>query len=87
MVPIALVAVFALLAQRDPIVVEVMKQPPVTPQITIGEVVLSAVGLIGAIIIAALVLGAIVGAIVVLRKRRSPPPLPSSDAGHSLLGG
>ncbi|MEQ1758668.1 MAG: hypothetical protein ABL986_10140 [Vicinamibacterales bacterium] len=56
--------------QQNPIVVEVVKQPDATPEISYGSVLLSAVNLVGVILGAALLVGAIVGGVIILRKRR-----------------
>jgi hypothetical protein len=71
--------------QQNPIVVEVSKQPPVTPEITMGEVILSAVGLTGAIMLAAAAAGLIVGALVIWIKRRRDAKAPPTDSGHARL--
>lgn len=55
---------------QNPIVVEVGGQPPVTPEISYGSVLLSAVQLVGLVVGAALCVGAVIGAIVIMRKRR-----------------
>jgi hypothetical protein len=56
--------------QQNPIVVDVIKQPPITPEISYGSVLLSAVGVIGVVLLAGIVVGLIVGATIVWRKRR-----------------
>jgi hypothetical protein len=73
------------LLQQNPIVVQVLKQPPVTPEITIGDVILSAVGLTGAIMLAAIIAGLLVGAVIVYRKRRADAIAPPTDPGHARL--
>ncbi len=56
------------------IVVDVIRQPPVTRELGMGDVVLGAVGLTGAIMIGALVTGLVIGLAVVgtkmMRDRR-----------------
>ncbi len=56
------------------IVVDVIKQPPITRELEMGDVVLGAVGLTGAIMIGALVTGLVIGIAVVgtkmMRDRR-----------------
>ena len=74
-----------LLLLQKPIIVEVLKQPPATREITIGEVILSAVGLIGAIMLAAIVTGLLVGGIIVYFKRRADAVAPPTDPGHARL--
>jgi hypothetical protein len=56
--------------QDNPIVVEVGKQPPLTPEISYGSVLMSAITLVGVILVAALLIGAVVGGVIILRKRR-----------------
>lgn len=66
-----------------PIVVDVIKQPPVTPELGVADVVLGAVGLTGAIMIGAVVVGLLVGLVVVFIKRsreRADVPPESSHA-------
>lgn len=53
----------------SPIVVQVVKQPPVAPEIGMADVVLGAVGLTGAIILAALLTGLIAGVLIIAFKR------------------
>ena len=57
------------------IVVDVIRQPPVTRELEMGDVVLGAVGLTGAIMIGAVVTGLVIGIAVVsskmIRGRRS----------------
>jgi hypothetical protein len=73
------------LLQQKPIVVEVIKQPPVTPELTMGDVILSAVGLVGAIMLAAILAGLLVGAVIIYRKRRADAIAPPTDPGHAKL--
>ena len=56
--------------QPGAIVVEVVKQPPPTPEISYGSVLLSAVNLVGLILVAALLMGALVGGIIIWRRKR-----------------
>jgi hypothetical protein len=71
--------------QPNPIVIDVVKQPPVAPEITMADVVLGAVGLTGAIMGAALLVGLLVGATIVFLKRRRDAEAPPTDAGHARL--
>jgi hypothetical protein len=73
------------LLQQKPIVVEVLKQPPVTPEITMGEVILSAVGLLGVTMLAAILAGLLVGAVIVYRKRQADALAGPTDPGHAKL--
>jgi hypothetical protein len=75
--------VFAL--QQNPIVVDVIKQPPVAREITMGDVVLGAMGFAGLIMVLALVAGVLVGAIVIFIKRRRDAVAPPTDPGHARL--
>ena len=59
-----------MLLQQNPIVVEVVKQPPITPEISYGSVLLSAVGVIGVVLLAGILVGVIVGGVIIWRKRR-----------------
>ena len=59
-----------LLQPQNPIVVEMVRQPPVTPEVSYGSVLLSAVGVIGVVLLAGIVVGIIVGGVIVWRKRK-----------------
>lgn len=52
-----------------PIVIDVVKQPPVAREIGMGDVVLGALGLTGAIILAAILAGLVSGAVIIGVKR------------------
>lgn len=56
--------------QQNPIVVEVVKQPPVTPEISYGGILASALGLVGIVLLAALVVGALVGGGIIWFTKR-----------------
>jgi hypothetical protein len=64
--------------QDKPIVVDVIKQPPITQEITMADVVVGAVGLTGVIMICALLAGLIAGGIFIwmrkVRERQSSEP-------------
>jgi hypothetical protein len=75
--------VFAL--QQNPIVVDVIKQPPVAREITMGDVVLGAMGFAGVIMVAALIAGLLVGAVVIYIKRRRDAVAGPTDPGHAKL--
>jgi hypothetical protein len=64
------VTVSALLQAPNPIVVDVVKQPPITPEISYGSVLLSAVGVVGVVILAGIVVGIIVGGVIIWRKKQ-----------------
>lgn len=69
--------------QQPPIVVDVIKQPPITEEITMADVVLGAIGLTGIIMLSALVAGAIAGALFIwIRRTRDAAP---ADPGHARL--
>ncbi|MGE0392620.1 MAG: hypothetical protein AB7I25_00155 [Vicinamibacterales bacterium] len=51
--------------QPGAIVVDVIKQPPITQEISVADVVLGAVGLTGTIMLGALIAGLLVGLAVV----------------------
>ena len=71
--------------QQNPIVVEVLKQPPITRPITVGDVVLGAVGMVGIIMAIAAVTGILVGVVVIFIKRRRDAVAPPTDPGHAKL--
>jgi hypothetical protein len=68
-----------------PIIVETVRQPPITREITMGDVVLGAVGFVGLVMIAAAVAGLLVGVVVVLRKRARDKGAGPTDPGHARL--
>jgi hypothetical protein len=55
---------------QNPIVVEVVRQPPITPEISYGSVLLSAVGVVGVLLLAGIVTGLIIGVTIIWRKRQ-----------------
>jgi hypothetical protein len=55
---------------QNPIVVEVVKQPPVTPEISYGSVLLSAIGVVGVLVLAGIVVGLTIGAVIIWRKKK-----------------
>jgi hypothetical protein len=68
-----------------PIIVQTVRQPPITREITMGDVVLGAVGFVGVVMIAAAVAGLLVGVIVVMVKRSRDRAAGPTDPGHSRL--
>ena len=73
------------LLQQNPIVFEVAKQPPPTPEISYGSVLLSGVELVGVILLASAVVGLVVGAVFIFFKRRHAASAPiDRDPGHAL---
>ena len=71
--------------QQPPIVVDVIKQPPITEEITMADVVLGAIGLTGIIMLSALVAGAIAGALFIWIRRTRDDAAPPTDPGHARL--
>jgi hypothetical protein len=69
---------------QNPIVIETIRQPPVTPEVSYGSVLASAVGVIGVVLLAGIVVGIIVGAVIVWRKRRREATEPV-DHSHVTL--
>ncbi len=74
-----------LLQQPGPIIIETVRQPPITREITMGDVVLGAVGFVGAIMIAAVVAGLAIGIVVVMIKRSRDATAGPTDPGHAKL--
>ena len=74
-----------LLLQKAPIVVDVVKQPPATPSISYGSVLLSAVALVGVILLASILVGVVVGGIFIYLKKRFNLWAPPTDPGHARL--
>lgn len=68
-----------------PIIIETIRQPPVTREITMGDVVLGAVGVVGVVMIASAVAGLLVGLVVVLVKRSHDRAAGPTDPGHARL--
>jgi hypothetical protein len=68
-----------------PIIVQTIRQPPITQEITMGDVVLGAVGFVGAVMIAALVAGLVIGIVVVMIKRSRDRAAGPTDPGHARL--
>jgi hypothetical protein len=76
---------FLLQQPQSPIVVDVDPQPAVTPSISYGGMLLSALGLVVVIVVAAFVIGGLVGAAIIWRKRRADALAPPTDPGHQRL--
>ena len=70
---------------QKPIIVETVRQPPVTREITMGDVVLGAVGVVGVVMIASAAAGLLVGLVVVLKKRSNDRAAGPTDPGHAKL--
>jgi len=73
-----------MLQVQNPIVVEVLKQPPITPEISYGSVLLSAVGIVGVVLLAGVITGLIVGCTIIWRKRQREATDPV-DHSHVTL--
>ena len=71
---------------QQPIVVEVGQQPAETARITYPEVILSAVGVAGLIMLVAALVGIGIGALIVYRKKRAEATKPVEGTGHVRLG-
>ena len=64
-----------MMQESGAIVIDVIKQPPITREVGMGEVVLGAVGLTGTIMISAVTVGLLIGLVVVgLKMVRSRRP-------------
>ena len=70
---------------QQPIVVTVDPQPAPTPPVSYGGMLLSALGLVGVIVLAAFIVGGLIGAFVIWRKRRQDAVAPPIDPGHQRL--
>jgi hypothetical protein len=68
-----------------PIIVQTVRQPPITREITMGDVVLGAVGFVGVVMIAAAIAGLLIGLVVVMVKRSRDRNAGPTDPGHSRL--
>ena len=68
-----------------PIIVQTVRQPPITREITMGDVVLGAVGFVGVVMIAAAIAGLLIGIVVVIVKRSNDRAAGPTDPGHSRL--
>jgi hypothetical protein len=74
-------------SESGAIIVQTIRQPPITREITMGDVVLGAVGFVGLVMIAAAVAGLLVGLVVVIRKRLRDRAAGPTDPGHARLRG
>jgi len=68
-----------------PIIVQTIHQPPITREITMGDVVLGSASLVTLVMIAAAVAGLVVGLVIVLRKRAADKAAGPTDPGHARL--
>lgn len=69
-----------LLQQGQPIMVEVVQQP--VKSTTVADVLLGAIGLTGVLVLAAVVLGALLGAALIAFKTWRGGPAPSDGTIH-----
>ena len=69
----------------SPIVVDVIKQPPITPEIGMADVILGAAGLTGVIMLAAAVAGLLVGGGFIWLRRKRDTEAGPTDPGHVRL--
>ncbi len=73
-----------MLQVQNPIVVEMVKQPPITPEISYGSVLASALGVVGVVFVAGIIVGIVVGATIIWRKRQREATDPV-DHSHVTL--
>ena len=76
---------FLLQPPPQPIVVNVEPQPAVTPPVSYGGMLLSAIGLVGVIMLAAFIVGGVIGAVIIWRKKRQDALAAPIDPGHQRL--
>jgi len=74
-----------MLQAPGPIIIQTVRQPPITQEITMGDVVLGAVGFVGIVMIAAAIAGLLVGVVVVMIKRSRDAAAGPTDPGHARL--
>ena len=70
---------------QQPIVIDVVEQPPITPEITYGDVIVGAIGIAGIIMILAALAGVLVGALIIYFKRRAEANGATHETGHARL--
>ncbi len=70
---------------QNPHVIDIVKQPPVTPEITYPDVIIGAVGVTVIIMVLAALAGLLAGAIIIYFKKRGEARSSSSDTGHARL--
>ena len=78
---------FLLQDPHSPIVVNVDPQPAVTPPVSYAGMLLSAIGLVGVIVVSALIVGGLIGAVIIWRKKRQEAAEPPLDVRHHRLRG
>lgn len=77
----------ALMQAPKPLMVETVRQPPITQEITMGDVVIGAANLVGMVMAAGAIAGLVIGLVVVIRKRRQDKLAGPTDPGHARLRG
>jgi hypothetical protein len=70
---------------QAPIVVEVVRQPPVTPEITITDVIVAALGTAGVLMLIAALGGLLVGGAFIYFKKRAAANTPVHETDHARL--
>lgn len=83
----ALLIALSWLQEPKPLIVETVRQPPITREITMGDVVIGAANLVGTVMVAGAVAGLVIGLVVVIRKRRQDAKAGPTDPGHARLRG
>ena len=77
----------AWLQEPKPLIIQTVRQPPITQEITMGDVVIGAANLVGTVMGAAAVAGLVIGLVVVIRHRLQDKKAGPTDPGHSRLRG
>jgi hypothetical protein len=71
---------------QNPIVVDVAKQPAITPEITYPQVIVGAVGVAGLIMVVAALAGLVTGAVIIYFKKRAEAAATGPiETGHARL--
>lgn len=73
-----------LLLQR-PVVVELNQGPAETSRIAYSDIILSAFGVVGLIMLIAILFGAAAGAVIIYRKKRAERETPAGGTDHVRL--
>ena len=81
-----LIALFWL-QEPKPLIIQTVRQPPITQEITMGDVVIGAANLVGTVIAVAAAAGLVIGLAVVIRKRIEDKKAGPTAPGHSRLRG
>lgn len=71
---------------QQPIVVDVAQQPAETARIAYSDVILSAFGVAGGIMLLAALMGLAVGATIIYRKKRDEAASAASGTGQNSTG-